>query len=237
MGLLFWRDRTDEKLAELHNVLSESFARVKSDATTMSQWVEYLYHLAIEQQRSLNDMRSRNTQLQSAVMDLDCFNRRQTDMIKDLQLQLKNMPSTPAEIRKIVDAHYSFEPVLARIKHVEEKLSVFEAQKAHIQAPPAVTTLQIQRDSLKEKILRRITRNSKNFIKSSILSLIAKYGQISALQMREMVVEEQGLCSKSSFYRLLEELEQKEGIRFIVDGKEKVYFAEGLHSKLNVQKS
>ncbi len=234
MGLLFWRDRTDEKLAEFHSVLSDSFARVKADATTMSQWVEYLYHLAIEQQRSLNDLKNRNTQLHSSVIDLERVNRRQTELVRDLQLQLKSIPSTPAEIRRIVDAHYSFEPVLARIKHFEEKLAHFEAQKAHVHEPVHVPAP--RESSLKEKILRRITRNSKNFIKSSILSLIAKYGQISALQMREMIVEEQGLCSKSSFYRLLEELEQKEGIRFIVDGKEKVYFAEGLHTKLHVQK-
>ena len=40
-----------------------------------------------------------------------------------------------------------------------------------------------------------------------------------------MIVEEQGLCSKSSFYRLLEEIEQEPDIGVIKEGKEKHYIA------------
>lgn len=225
MGLIFGRDKTDEKLSQLHAVLSDSFARVKQDSALLTQWVEYLYHLSIEQQRSMNDLRSRNNQLQTAVFEMERYARRQNDLVRDLQLQLKHMPATREEIHKIVDSFYSFEPVLARIKHVEQKVAELETHKPaqHAQIQQLASK---EMPSLKEKILRRITRNSKNFIKSSILSLLAKYGKISALQMREMIVEEQGLCSKSSFYRLLEELEQNEGLRFVSDGKEKVYFTE-----------
>lgn len=229
MGLIFGRDKTDEKLSQLHSVLSDSFARVKQDSTLLSQWVEYLYHLSIEQQRSLNDLRSRNSQLHSAFIELERYNRRQNDMIRDLQLQLKHMPSTREDIRKIVDSFYSFEPVLARVKHVEQRLSEIEAKKLHEHTVPQ-TVSQVKESSLKEHILRRITRNSKNYIKSSILSLVAKYGRISALQMREILVEEQALCSKSSFYRLLEELENSDGLKAVYDGKEKVYFSESAHS-------
>ena len=77
--------------------------------------------------------------------------------------------------------------------------------------------------ALKEKILRRVTRNSKDYIKGIISSLINKYGRISAMQLREMIVEEQGLCSKSSFYRILDEIEREEGFTVISSGREKVY--------------
>ena len=236
MGLIFGREKTDEKLAQLHTVLAQSFAKVKQDSTLLSQWVEYLYHLSIEQQRSMNDLRARNNQLQTALIDLERYNRRQNDLIRDLQLQLKNMPTTREDIHKIVDSFYSFEPVLARIKHVEHKVAELEVHKATVHQQESIVQPHIspqkEMPSLKEKILRRITRNSKNFIKSSILSLVSKYGKISALQMREMVVEEQGLCSKSSFYRLLDELEKTEGLRFVVDGKEKVYFTDTHQSHL-----
>lgn len=230
MGLIF-SNKTDEKLALLHGVLTDSFAKVKQDSNLLSQWVEYLYHLSIEQQRSMNDLRTRNNQLQSSLIELERHNRRQNDLVRDLTLQLKNMPTTREDIRKIVDSFYSFEPILARLKAMEHKLSEIEAKKAahpQIAASPHISAVSVHKEmpSLKEKILRRITRNSKNFMKSSILSLVAKYGKISALQMREMLVEEQGLCSKSSFYRLLDELEKTQGLRFVVDGKEKVYFAD-----------
>ena len=40
-----------------------------------------------------------------------------------------------------------------------------------------------------------------------------------------MVVEEQGLCSKSSFYRLLDEIEEEPEIGVMKKGKEKHYIA------------
>lgn len=234
MGLLFWRDRADEKLAQLHTTLSESFSKVKQDASLLSQWVEYLYHLAIEQQRSINDVRSQNTQLRSALVDVERYNRRQNDLIRDLQLQLKNMPTTREDVRKIVDSFYSFEPLLARLKHAEEKIVALETRHHQVVQPEQVSVAQkTPHFNLQEKILRRITRHSKNFIKSNLLSMIEKYGKISALQLREMIVEEQGLCSKSSFYRLLEELEQTEGVKSIVDGKEKIYFAQAPASRIH----
>ena len=85
--------------------------------------------------------------------------------------------------------------------------------------------LEAKKATIKEKIIKRITKNSKDYIKSIILSYIKKYSKITALQLKEMVVEEQGLCSKSSFYRLLEELEEEPELGVIKKGKEKHYIA------------
>jgi len=74
-----------------------------------------------------------------------------------------------------------------------------------------------------EKSARKVARHSKEYIKNIILSTIGKFDQVQALQLREMIVEEQGLCSKSTFYRLLEELEAEESVSMIARGKEKVY--------------
>ena len=51
------------------------------------------------------------------------------------------------------------------------------------------------------------------------------YGTIlcSPDQLKEMVVEEQGLCSKSSFYRVLDEIELEKGITSSREGKHKIY--------------
>ena len=71
--------------------------------------------------------------------------------------------------------------------------------------------------------MKKLTRNSKRYVKNIVLSYIQKYEQIPALQLREIVVDEQGLCSKSSFYRLLGELEQEEVVDVVQEGKEKTY--------------
>ena len=92
--------------------------------------------------------------------------------------------------------------------------------------------LEEKKRNLKEKIIKRITKNSKDYLKTIIHSYIRKYGKITALQLKEMVVDEQGLCSKSSFYRLLEELEELDEIGVIQKGREKQYVA-----KNTIQKS
>ena len=94
---------------------------------------------------------------------------------------------------------------------LQEKIQVIEQQKSNIRA------------NLREKLLKKITKNSKDYLKNMLVSMIHKYGTISAHQLREMVVEEQGLCSKSSFYRILEELEELSDISTVWQGKEKTY--------------
>ena len=97
----------------------------------------------------------------------------------------------------------------------------------HPQTPnPLSPFSQLKSTPLKERILRRISRNSKDYIKGVLRSMIFKYGRISAIQLRDIVVEEQSLCSRSSFYRILDEVETEEGVVCQQDGKEKEYFAD-----------
>jgi len=81
---------------------------------------------------------------------------------------------------------------------------------------------------MKEKIVKRLTRNSKEYVKSVIISYIRKYERISALQLKDIIVEEQNLCSKSSFYRLLEEVEGIDELGVIKQGKEKHYVSKAV---------
>lgn len=91
-----------------------------------------------------------------------------------------------------------------------------------------LATLEEKKSKIKEKIIKRITKNSKEYVKTIILSYIRKYGKITALQLKDMVVEEQGLTSKSSFYRILEEIEELEDITTVRQGKEKHYLVKKL---------
>ncbi|MBC8444418.1 hypothetical protein H8D83_02415, partial [Candidatus Woesearchaeota archaeon] len=79
--------------------------------------------------------------------------------------------------------------------------------------------------SFKEKLIQKITRNSKGYVKNLVFSLIQKYENISSLKLREIVVDEQGLCSKSSFYRILTEIEESDHIDIVRQGNEKLYLS------------
>lgn len=98
-----------------------------------------------------------------------------------------------------------------RIKRiVKEVLNEYNLQPKH-------------RKTIKSMIIKRIKRQSKDYLTHSVLSLIQRYSKITALQLKDMVVDEQGLCSKSTFYRILEDIENSDDITVIRKGKNKLY--------------
>lgn len=209
---MFWKkeDATEKKLKQMNELLKKSFANVKRDTTNIFQWLNYLFKKNQEQEQTINE----------------------------LQVELSYIPRTREDIRRIIDDYYSFEGMMARMRDLNDKVDeLARTQYEHV--PRQIVThstdvshiekrlekLEQKKVTLKEKIMKRLTRNSKAYVKGVMISYIKKYGRISALQLKEMVVDEQNFCSKSSFYRLLEEIEVHEDIGVIKEGKEKHYFS------------
>ncbi len=227
MGWLFGKE-ADDKVAQLDKALKDSFTNVKKDTNALYQWVAYFQQQVVRQNQLVEEQQH----------DLDDYEQeiiRQRQLIERMQAELRAVPKDSEAIKRVIDAYYDFDEILERVRQIEDKLSHLEHQKAapavqqirhevaalpHV-APPSRT------QALRDKIVQRITRNSKEYLKGLIMSMITKYGKISALQLREMLVEEQGLASKSSFYRLLEELEEENAIGVIHEGKEKLLMVGG----------
>ena len=216
---MFWKkDTTEKKLNQVNEILKKSFANVKRDTTSIFEWLNYFYRKNMEQEQA----------------------------IRKLQLELSYAPKTREEIRRIIDDYYSFEGIMAKIREMDKRLddlAIKQPMQAEKYVPQPVVKeiytdfsyiekrlerLEQKKMSIKEKIMRRLTRNSKEYVKSVILSYIKKYEKILALQLKEIVVDEQNFCSKSSFYRLLEEIEQSEEIGVIKKGKENLYISKVL---------
>ena len=210
---MFWKSKnTEKKLAEINNLLINSFGNVKKDTNLIFQWVEYLYN---EKQN-------------------------QDSTIKDLHLQLKNMPTTKEQVKEIIDKHYSYESILERIKELHAKIDNIALRQKPLLTEIENLSLRMNtieqkspKTAIREKIIRKITKSSKDYVKNLIISLINKYERISALQLREIVVEEQGLCSKSSFYRLVAELEENKAIVAVQEKKEKYYLSKAINFSSN----
>ena len=213
---MFWKrdDETERKLRQINEIVKKSFSNVKKDTTDIFQWLNYFYKKNMEQEQA----------------------------IRQLQAELSYMPKTREEIRHIVDEYYSFEGVMSKIRELNYKVEELAMAQQQKQIQPLITVpreqqsdiygfekrlerLEQKKMSLKEKIVKRVARNSKEYIKSMIISYIKKYEKISALQLKEIIVDEQNFCSKSSFYRLLEEIEALEEIGVIKQGKEKHYIS------------
>ena len=134
------------------------------------------------------------------------------ERLAKIEQQLHLIPKSHQEIKQIIDYYYSYEHILHKMNELSARLSVVEQQKLE------------KTIGGRERLVKKVTKNSKDYVKTVITSLIKKYNRISASQLREILVEEQGLCSKSSFYRLLAELEEDSEVYSMPAGKEKIYW-------------
>ena len=194
----------ERKFSQLQNLLIRSFSNVKNDTQNIFKWLNHIQQKNLEQE----------------------------NQIKQHQLELSYMPKKPEDIRKIIDSYYSFDNIMEKIKMINEKVDSIATSKGSIpQIQPVTSEMEHRLASLeekgkatiREKVVKRVTRNSKEYVKNLILSYIQKYGQISSLQLKDMVVYDQALCSKSSFYRLLDELEALDEIGTARKGRQKYY--------------
>jgi len=204
MGL-FSKKETRENM-----ILKASFDHIRQDFGNTFSWLTYLNQRQAEHDSKLDYTQKR---------------------LENIELYLSQIPNLNAQMRQILDLHYNYETILKRLNEIEEKMrkiSFNAPQNQLVELKSKLDILEKKKEdiksNLKEKMLRTITRNSKDYIKSTALSLIRRYEKISAFKLKEIIVEEQALCSKSTFYRILEELEQREDVDVLREGKEKVFF-------------
>jgi hypothetical protein len=192
--------------------VKEAFTHVKRDTTTLHEWVQFL-HKKIQQQ---------------------------DQTIEALQTQINNHLLTPLDIKQLIDDHFAIkntQQLHKHLQHVNKKVDILASmhdhhntriKDIHNRLNNLNQVAEKKSTTLKERIIKKLTRNSKAYVKNVILSYIEKYQEVSALQLKDMLVEEQNVCSKSSFYRLLQELEDEQRVSVIKDGKQKTYLTKKL---------
>jgi len=202
----------------LKHVLEESFTNVKTDTSSIFQWITYLQQT--------------NQLLQKKAEDTET-------VLADIMDKLDQLPASPEELKKLIDQHYQPSNIDSQIGTISSKIESWQVQNDQKQSEifqklehltSRVTQLEAQkstsRASFKQRIIKKIQKSSKDYVKNLILNFIHKYEKISALKLREIVVEEQGLCSKSSFYRILEEIEEtQDDLSVLHQGKEKIFMS------------
>lgn len=200
----WFKKKEEDRWEDLHSYLKNSFDNVKNDTSNIFEWLQFLFQKSTQQEQ----------------------------MIHQLQHQLNRTPTSPEAIKRLIDSHYAYSNVHNKVQELHKKIDLlnnmhdshneqinqFHEKFQNLSQPQ-------KQPNIKERIIQKLTKNSKNYVKTVILSFIEKYHKIPALQLKEMLVDEQKLCSKSSFYRLLQELEQENRVELISDGKNKLYMA------------
>ena len=201
---------TKEELFALHSSLTNSFQNVKGHTSNIFEWLNYFFYKSQEHENHLIN---------------------QNKLLGEINEKLSNPVLSRQEIMNLVDEHYTVQDLLNKIgqfdnqiesimeshQPIHDKISQLHSRIEKIESPQSPT--------FKEKLIKKITKNSKTYVKNLIFSTIQKYESISSLKLREIIVEEQGLCSKSSFYRLLTELEDSGEVDVARQGTEKLYLS------------
>ncbi|MCK5107684.1 MAG: hypothetical protein KAQ83_03075 [Nanoarchaeota archaeon] len=197
---IFKNFASKKELSYLDNKLSKSFGGVRQDTSTLFEWIKYLDQRISEQQKTLSEINQKVSNIPKK------------DYGKEVNEALENIHSLNEKLNQTISyCHHLNQKTEYKEKPVEKTIV-----REIIQEKPK---------TFKERLIKKITRNSKNYIKTVILNLISKYEGISSAKLREIVVEEQGLCSKSSFYRTLTELENSGDVEVKHQGPERIYIS------------
>lgn len=203
-----------KELDKLHSSLENSFAHVKQDTQTIHQWLQHLHQKNQVQEQLLAHLHQRlqhhefllqhhQNQLQSSSppssLSYQHFHQRLEQLSQKVDLLLEKHHS---HSQKLEEHHQ-------KLDLVHQKLSRLETSSP--------------KPSLKEKIIRTFSHHSKKYLKNLIFNYLEQHQKISALQLKDIIVDQQGLASKSTFYRILAEIEVSGQVTVIKDGKEKIF--------------
>ena len=223
--MLFFKRKELAQLKEMNASLGASFQKVKEDIHHISSWIHYLHQNQEHQQQALSqrldnieDQVHDILKVRHEVREILNYYYQHEQAIKHIQDEHGSISGEVQKLKSRLDSVFSDEhhqlgsqiQLLSEIKEMRHKLAELETRPA--------------RQNVREKLIKNLTQRSRDYVKSLMMNYIRKYERISAMKLREMIVAEQGLASKSAFYRLLEELEQLDEIEAVREGREKFYF-------------
>lgn len=228
---------TKEDVRQLEANAKTSFSSVKSDTDLLWQWVTYLHAQQqgqsgvldgvlrkIEQVPTKESIRS---EVASAVEGSPVFERLM-ERVRHVEHRVDELNRVEQKVHVLETGQKDW---FEQLKQLNSQVQEIGTDRRQNVVPRTVPETVPGGSRLREKVARLATRNSKDAIKQSILNLVRLHGQITGVALRESIVHEQGLCSKSSFYRLLEELEEGHEITVVDEGKEKRYLWGGARAK------
>lgn len=210
-----------KEFQELHQHLQNSFFNVKKDTQNLSQWVQHLNQKNQEQEHILQQLHQKTQQQDQHLRHLYQAQKPNSDprLYHHLHQKIEHLSKKVDLLLENQQAHAQ------KLNHHSQKIEDFHQKLAGLGVQNARP-----KTSLKEKIIRTFSRHSKEYLKNLVFSYLEQHQKISALQLKDMIVDQQGLASKSSFYRILEEIESEGSVTVIKDGKQKIYLLKSLKS-------
>lgn len=116
----------------------------------------------------------------------------------------------------------SFSKIREDMKKMSSEISSLKKENKELRE--RINTLEKTREkvSLKKEIMSKFDKNKKNVIKQKIVELI-QFKKAPISEIKEIIVDQQGYCSKASFYRYVEELKRDRKVNSITVNDREVY--------------
>ena len=211
-------DKVDE-LEVLKSLLKKTFGNIKTDISINTKDLERLHDY--------------NRRLEMQLMQLTgeiAILRSQLKPVFDSQ-NLSNIQSNPL--------NQDFVKLEQKLADIEKKLdtqvfkALLEAQNVghnQIQNPFQQLVQNVPRmanKGLAAQIMRKVGRNKKSLIKKRIVEIASKE-HLSLSELKEIVVDEQNLCSKATFYRYFDALKQKNVLSVVIADEVEIILANNI---------
>lgn len=127
----------------------------------------------------------------------------ETKLFKDLSIET----SMGEEFKQAIIT--SFQNIKQDIESNNERINKLEQENQELKLKVKELTKEVEdlsnKDPLKKEIINKLNRNKKELIKSKILELV-DLERYSIPEIKEILVDKDKYCSKSTFYRYLEEV-------------------------------
>lgn len=221
-------NKLHQKNSQLYSNLANTSEILNANSAATSELKKDISEILNTNSSTTNELKKDMAELHNKVAMLQSLAKNNLSE-NQLNFHIEKISTQINQIDRKVE-HLSYVPV--RIDALKEQLS------EHISKPDSSREFEKRLDDINEKLtnliikksprdklIQKVTKNSHDYVKAVVLSYIKKYEKISAFQLREMVVEEQNLTSKSTFYRILEQIEDMDEIGIIKQGKEKIYLS------------
>ena len=214
--MIWFFKKKEVNSADSDSAITHAFTHVKNDIYHVFNWLKYFHS-------KHNSHDERLAKIEQRIESLEKSETKSSG-IDD---------TSYSKVQDLIRYHYSYESLWQKVRAINDKLDKLEKSSQSNHSYPSRISIdpaekisenpKCERLGIKARLMRKISKNSKDYTKSAILSMIKKYSTISGSSLREIIVDEQGLCSKSSFYRILSELESESEISSVQSGKEKTY--------------
>jgi len=182
-------------LDSLKSYMTQATYGFNEDLNSLKEWVSYLYDKKLEHKEHISELKS---EVNSSVKH---------SHINEIKEKLSLLGYKASKLEE----------------NQTKLMEKYELLLAKISALNSVKTIPDYKTNLQNKVMKQVNKNSKAYIKSTVISLIKKHGDIKTSQLRDIVVDELKICSQSTLYRILNEIRSDSSVSTSKVDKEFVY--------------